>query len=318
MLPLQRFQRFRAADVDEARELVAREFNPHQLCPLSTAGVREARFHSVRLGDIGLNYLDYGASVRIAPADMETFHLVQIPLSGKAEIVSGVDRIVSDVTLASVPSPTRRLVMRWDAGNPQIIVWLDREALQRQLTRLLGRPLERPLHFELGMDLGTPAARAFRSVVDMLVRELDDGLPPTALAEVAQLLMTRLLLAQPGSHTEALARPQGGVPPKLIRQAAELIEAHADEPLTVADVAEAVGVGVRALQEGFRRHLDTTPMAYLREIRLRRAAAELAAADPARVTVTDVAARWGFLQLGRFSVRYKELIGESPSTTLRS
>lgn len=43
-----------------------------------------------------------------------------------------------------------------------------------------------------------------------------------------------------------------------------------EEPLTVEDVAEALGIGVRSLRDGFRRYLDTTPMSYLRETRLRR------------------------------------------------
>jgi transcriptional regulator GlxA family with amidase domain len=33
--------------------------------------------------------------------------------------------------------------------------------------------------------------------------------------------------------------------------------------------------------------------------------------------VTDIATRFGFWQLGRFSVEYQALFGESPSTTLR-
>jgi transcriptional regulator GlxA family with amidase domain len=88
-------------------------------------------------------------------------------------------------------------------------------------------------------------------------------------------------------------------------------------PPTVEDIAEATGLSVRTLQEGFRRFLDTTPMSHLREVRLRHVREELAAADPTSTTVTETATRWGFLHSGRFSAQYHQRFGELPSVTLR-
>ena len=138
------------------------------------------------------------------------------------------------------------------------------------------------------------------------------------MTELQRLMFSQLLLAQPNNYSAALHRERPAGAPKVIRQAVELIEAHAAEPLTVEDVAEAVGLGVRSLQDGFRRYLDTTPINYLREVRLRAVRAELVASDPTRTNVTDVALRWGFLHAGRFSVQYRQRFGESPSATLRS
>jgi transcriptional regulator GlxA family with amidase domain len=72
----------------------------------------------------------------------------------------------------------------------------------------------------------------------------------------------------------------------------------------------------RAVQYMFRRHLDTTPMAYLRRIRLDRAHRDLLAADPSHDTVSAIATRWGFAHTGRFSQVYRAEFGESPSVTL--
>jgi transcriptional regulator GlxA family with amidase domain len=68
----------------------------------------------------------------------------------------------------------------------------------------------------------------------------------------------------------------------------------------------------------FRRHLNTTPTAYLRQVRLARAHAGLLAATPGDgQTVTAIAERWGFPSASRFTARYREAYGVPPSRTLR-
>lgn len=107
--------------------------------------------------------------------------------------------------------------------------------------------------------------------------------------------------------------------PASVRRALELIEARAHEPLTLHAIAEGARVGPRALQEAFRRHRGTTPMAHLRGARLDRAHRELQAADPTGgVSVASVAARWGFHHRGRFAEEYRRRYGRTPQQTLLS
>jgi transcriptional regulator GlxA family with amidase domain len=97
----------------------------------------------------------------------------------------------------------------------------------------------------------------------------------------------------------------------------ELLRNDPGHPWTVAELAAAVALSVRSLQEGFRRSLDTTPMAYLRRLRLERVRQELSDAEPGTARVTEVATRWGFVHLGRFAAAYSRAFGERPSATLR-
>jgi AraC-like DNA-binding protein len=113
--------------------------------------------------------------------------------------------------------------------------------------------------------------------------------------------------------------PAGPVRSAAIRRAVAYLDDHAAEPLTVASVAAACGLSVRALQEGFRRHLDQTPMAYLRRVRIHHAHRDLQSAQPAHGdTVSAVAARWGFTATGRFAASYRDVYGCPPSETLRA
>lgn len=70
------------------------------------------------------------------------------------------------------------------------------------------------------------------------------------------------------------------------------------------------------LERGFRETYGLPPQAHLKALRLSRARRELRHPDP-QTTVTDVALRWGFLELGRFSVQYRQRFGETPSETLK-
>ena len=106
---------------------------------------------------------------------------------------------------------------------------------------------------------------------------------PLVQAAAMDTIAAAVLAAFP--HNAADDRPTGRLDagtPASVRRALEFIEAHAREPLTLEEIARSAGVGPRALQEAFRRHRGTTPLAHLRETRLERAHRELQAADPGR------------------------------------
>ena len=68
----------------------------------------------------------------------------------------------------------------------------------------------------------------------------------------------------------------------------------------------------------YKRQLDTTPIAFIRDRRLDAVRRSLLEALPNEgVTVTETAVRWGFTHLGNFSIVYRHRFGESPSQTLR-
>ncbi len=106
--------------------------------------------------------------------------------------------------------------------------------------------------------------------------------------------------------------------PPILRNAVAFIQENADADIGLEDIAAAVNVSPRSVQYAFRRNLGTTPLEYLRRVRLDRAHRDLKAADPANDTVTAIAGRWGFSHAGRFSLAYKAAFGTAPSDTLRA
>jgi AraC-like DNA-binding protein len=135
----------------------------------------------------------------------------------------------------------------------------------------------------------------------------------------SQLLAAAVLNTFPSTaSTEPAGSDRHDAHPNTVRRAVEFMESHLHADISAADIAEAAGVTVRAVQLAFRRHLGTTPMEYLRRIRLAEAHTTLRKADAASETVTSVAARWGFHHPGRFAAAYRAAYGLPPSTTLNT
>jgi AraC-like DNA-binding protein len=88
-------------------------------------------------------------------------------------------------------------------------------------------------------------------------------------------------------------------------------------PIYINEVCAAVGVSARTLSLRCSERLGMSPHRYLFLRRMHQVRRVLVRSDPTTTTVTDVATDHGFWELGRFSVAYRGLFGESPSTTLR-
>lgn len=99
-----------------------------------------------------------------------------------------------------------------------------------------------------------------------------------------------------------------------VRKALDIIKTQ-DRPLSIHDIAATLGVGVRALQISFKKHIGTPPHFLLRQGRLEGAKRDIEARAPQ--TVKEVAAKWGFSNVGRFSGEYLRAFGESPYDAIR-
>lgn len=103
----------------------------------------------------------------------------------------------------------------------------------------------------------------------------------------------------------------------IMRRFHQVLEAHQDAPLYLAEICAAVGVTERTLRFVCSDYLGMSPHQYLLLRRMDLVRQALTLADPASKTVTSIANDYGFAELGRFSVKYRALYGESPSATLR-
>jgi len=111
------------------------------------------------------------------------------------------------------------------------------------------------------------------------------------------------------------AKLSGALPTDLVR-ALDWLGGHLSEPVQLERLADVAGVRPRTLETHFKMFLGTTPLGWVRRMRLTRARQQLLHAG-AQTTVTDVAIANGFSQLGRFAGAYRGTFGEFPSATIR-
>jgi AraC-like DNA-binding protein len=104
---------------------------------------------------------------------------------------------------------------------------------------------------------------------------------------------------------------------KAMRRMEEALMAHPDEPLYMAELAAQVGMSYWTLRDCCVEYLGISPKRYLWLRRMHLTRRALRRADAKTKTVTEIASDYGFWELGRFSVDYRSLFGESPSIALR-
>lgn len=192
--------------------------------------------------------------------------------------------------------------------------------LHAGLAALIDAPVHKRLEFRPEVDLASSSLATVRALCGAVRVGLSADAPldhaPASAASLGQALVNLVLEQLPHNYSDALRQPAALPAPRHIRRAIEFVHAHAAEPITVSDIAEAANTSVRSLQAGFVRFRNISPAAYLRQTRLAGARADLLAEGEA-VTIAQVASRWGFAHPSVFADVYRKAFGERPSETLQ-
>jgi AraC-like DNA-binding protein len=256
-------------------------------------GPQRLGFAAGALGDVVVTHVTGGRARRVAGDDDQRLGVDDIIVVARpGEPHAGELHGVRSRSVALRPALFEQVTGRGERASP------DRT---RPLTDAAAAHWQRTVDFLVATLASPPAAEQ-----PLVVRHAARAVAAAALAVFGTL-------PEDGPADRVDARSS------TVRRAVAFIEENLDSDITPADIAEAALVSVRAVQLAFRRHLGTTPSAYLRRARLEAAHRDLLAADPALGdTVTAVASRWGFADASRFAARYRQEYGRSPRSTLHA
>jgi AraC-like DNA-binding protein len=317
---LQSYQAFATRDAEEARAIVAARGFQLDMRP------REAKFVDMRLRGVFLpgfvlGSLGYGAAVEIrTKRDYDDYRFVA-PFRGRLRAVIGNDEATYRPGTAMLVSPAFENLVRVDRDTASLNIILRGVELRRHVAALLGEPLRSPLAFVPRLNLhegyGRRLARFVRLAMAEMQRPQSIFSEPITARSFREFVTIALLLHQPHNYTEALRRLERQAMPRDVKRAIGYIEANLDTTIGLPEIVAASGVPGRTLLQHFRDFHGTSPMRYLRTARYEKAREALRRAEPEE-SITEIAGRWGFTHLGRFSVEYRKRFGEAPSQTLRA
>ena len=314
------FNPFTTDDLDAAREHIGTLFVPHRLDIIGPDQVLDVCISKAELEGISLIYHRHGACVRVRPQLLRDFFLLQIPIRGKASVTVDNQEVLCSPEQAVMISPTQGVDMKFDKGCEQLIVQIERTDLERQMEQQLGRRTELPVEFVPAVPLGTSSAKEITSLLRYMTMTLtkpgDICSSTIARKHMASLLISGLINCLDHNYREELVEGKAWPRPAYISKAQEFMRVNYFESIGPADVARAVDVSTRALFAGFRTYLHTTPMRYLKDLRLDMVHQTLCNLEPRRTSVTTIAMNSGFLHLGHFCAAYKQKFGELPHETL--
>jgi len=312
---------FRTNDLDAARRHISDMFAPHDLSVRGRNQHLDVCIAQARIDCISLVYHRHGATVRVRPDKLKHFYLLQVPIRGTAAVTIDNEIIHSNPQLAVMISPTLGVDMQFGADCEQLIVRVERANLVHRLEQELARPLGRPLEFSPAVSLSTANSRQLLDILGLLTASLTNpvGIASTSIGrqQMASLLLSGLLYCLDHNYRQELSGLTVARSPGYVRRAQRFMAENLTEEVTPEDVAEAVGVSARALFAGFKTALSTTPMRYLKDLRLAAVHERLLKLEPGEQTVTTVAMEYGFDHMGWFCADYKEKFGELPRETLQ-
>lgn len=312
------YKRFRTSDVDYARSRVSEVYCDHRLS--LECGQLDAFHYHMPFDGISFNYMGYGPKSEIEPGFLGDFYLIQLPVKGSATIQADGKIIESNDGKASVLNPSAYTKMTWSDGCEQLMLQISKEKVHSALSGCLGHQVSGDLTFSPYMETSNGQhASWWRHIISFI----NDCNQPHSFYRTDDMLSNELnnivkglLYSLEHNHSEKLQQDDRAVLPKHVRQATDYIKQHAGENLSIEELVAMTGVSERSLFNGFKKCLHITPMQFLQKTRLANARQQLLNPDTsASLSVTEIAVKNGFSQLGRFSAIYRSVYGELPSET---
>lgn len=162
-------------------------------------------------------------------------------------------------------------------------------------------------------DRGRYTCSGGTAPIDMMLHLTASRYGQTLAKQIsAQFIVGRVRPAEHPQNVPLAARL--GFSRKELIHASELMEAHIEEPLSLDQIAQKVGLSQRQLQRMFKHYMALSPVQYYLQLRLRRGREWLSQTS---MSIMSVTVACGFQSSCHFSRAYREQFGHAPTVERR-
>lgn len=221
---------------------------------------------------------------------------------------------------AAIYGPDAEHVGKCDADHAFTVFLVATERLREYLRRVLRHEAEPVPGSFMPMDLPPELRDELESIVtdilamaDQETHAFEDENIRLAYEQRILAVIAEMIAMKDERRLEEMPRHEQRA--KLVNTCWNLARREEDRNLTIEDLCAETNVSVRALRYAFQEMTGNSPALFLRNHRLHKARRMLLGEAGA---VKEAAYSCGFTEMGRFSIYYRELFGESPSETLKN
>ena len=269
--PLENFPLVRSRNIEEVRAALARVYAKPVLTPVRGVGGFDATLNNCRVGHFELFYGTYRTAAEFDYP--ETNIIAQLfPLRGKGEAVCGRTSVSLGAGAGAIVTSQAAHQISLSDDFAQIGLRFDARALTQKLAAMTGATINEPLRMDLQPNSRNPTAQMLEQYIPLLIETLSDAHPPFPdwwIVQTEQLLMTLFLCGHRHNYSHLLEDKVADAAPQEVRRAEEYIEANAQQPITLEQLADVSGVSAFSLFSAFRKHRGYSPLSFLSQVRSR-------------------------------------------------
>jgi len=315
LLPLDRTPLLESDNYEEVEAILTQLIGPCKSEFLEPHSHFLTRYYHANFHQSAIIYLQWQGAQKLIRHQPDELYVFYLPLEGLIqEKINHSNSIFSSPTTAHLFSPQQYLIGQIGTRGEGISICISRQKLQQEMTKLLNHPINHQITFQPEIDLTSIFGSSLKNLILFAWQATEQN--SLFLPQLEQTLLTGLLQYHSHNYTISLNKSAQLASDRHVILAQEFMRANLQKPISLGDIAEAIGVSGRSLQRSFAKHCDCSPLQFLKQARLDALHQELSQGI-STLAVTDLMIQYQFGHLGRCSQSYQKCFGELPSETIR-